>query len=82
MIVGLAYDYHGNFERYSCVDLIQDTAVQVPSFETETEPLREEGLWLWLGEMAAYDTAEDSEYYNVTLLEHTPPTAFTTHLSS
>ena len=58
----------------ACVDLLQDTAaVQVSSLETKTEPLREEELWFWLGEIAAYDTAEDSAYYNATLLEHAPP---------
>ena len=31
--------------------------------------------------MAAFDDAEDSAYYNATLLEHAPPTAFTTHPS-
>ena len=50
------------------MDLIQDTVVQVSGFETKTEPLREEELWFWLGEMAAYDTAEDSEYYNATVM--------------
>ena len=80
-VVGLAYDHHGDFERHSCVDLIQDTVAQVSSFEKKTEPLREEEFWFWLGvevgEMAAYNTTEDSEleYYNVTLLEHTHPTA-------
>ena len=56
------------------MDLIQDTFVKVSSLETKTEQLREEGLWFWLGEMAAYDTAEDSAHYNATLLEHAPPT--------
>ena len=71
----------GDFGRYTIADLLQGTAVQVSSFETKTEPLPEAELWFWLDAMAAYENAEDSEYYNVTLLEHAPPTAFTTHLN-
>ena len=52
---GFDYDRHGNFERYTYVDLIQDTVVQVSSFETETRPLLETELWFWLDEMAAFD---------------------------
>ena len=79
----------GGFERHTYVDLLQDTVVQVSSFETKTAagPLPETGLWLWLDKTAAFDNAEDSGYYNGTLriLEHArgpgpgPPTACTTH---
>ena len=63
------------------MDLLRGTVVQVLSFETKTGPLPETELWFWLDVMAAFDNAEDSEYYNATLLEHAPPTAFTTHLN-
>ena len=63
------------------MDLLRGTVVQVLSFETKTGPLPETELWFWLGVMAGVDNAEDSEYYNVTLLEHATPTAFTTHLN-
>ena len=74
-------DFHGGFTGYVYVDLLQGTAVQVSSAETKTGPLPETGLWFWLDAMAAYDSAEGSEYHNVTLLEHAPPTAFTTHIN-
>ena len=76
VVAGLAYDHHGDFERYSCVrvDLLQDTVVQVTSFETKAQPLREEELRFWLCGMAAYGTAGDSApYYDATLLEHARP---------
>ena len=73
MIAGLAYDHHSDFEGHTYVDLLQDTAVQVPGFETKTVPLPETEFWFWLDEMAGFDNAEDSEYDNAILLEHAPP---------
>ena len=66
---------------YVYVDLLRGTVVEVSSSKTTTGPLPEEDLYFWLGVMAVFDSAEDSdsEYYNVTLLEHATPTAFTTH---
>ena len=66
---------------YMYVDLLRGTVVEVSSFETKTGPLPEAELYFWLDMMAVFDNAEDSEYYNVTLLEHATPTAFTTHLN-
>ena len=54
------------------MDLLQGAVVKVSSYDTKTEPLPEMELWLWLDAMRAYDNAEDSEYYNATLLEHAP----------
>ena len=73
MIAGLAYDHHSDFEGHTYVDLLQDTAVQVPGFETKTVPLPETEFWFWLDEMAGFDNAEDSEHDNAVLLEHAPP---------
>ena len=36
----------GDFGRYTIVDLLQGTAVQVPSFEAKQGPLPETELWL------------------------------------
>ena len=69
---------------YMYVDLLRGTSVPVASFGANAGPLSEAGLWFWLGVMAVFDNAEDSEYYNVTLelrilcfvtLPPSPPTA-------
>ena len=65
------------------IDLLRGTAVEVSSLETTARRLPEADLYFWLGVMAVFDNAEDSEYYHITLLEHATPTgtAFTTHLN-
>ena len=58
---------------YMYVDLLRGTVVEVSSFETTARRLPEAGLYFRLGVMAVFDSAEDSEYYNVTLQEHATP---------
>ena len=55
------------------MDLLQGTVIQVSSYETNAGPLPETERWFWLDVMAAFDSAEDSEYYNVTLLGRARP---------
>ena len=63
--------------RHTHVDLPQGTAAPVLSSETMALAWRDGGL---RHRYRPAGTAEDSAYYNATLLVHAPPTAFTTLL--